>query len=160
MSINLETCKCFLHRTYRKLAQAVGVPVGSHSDWQQPQWPLQTALLFFPISFLCCDLFSQKECSDQKTYLAKFDESAKQSRGRQTPFHIPSAILGAPSCHFEFLWCWGIAGQALSECPPRLQAGIYAITHGPNLRRLSHLKHGVSCRFNQKYSCKAFLKLS
>ena len=46
-------------------------------DWQRRQWPLKTSLFSFLFSppfhhfILRRDLFSQKECSDQKTYLAK-----------------------------------------------------------------------------------------
>ena len=82
-----------LHFTLNKLARVVGVPV-----------------------FLRRDLFSQKKCSDQKTYLAKVLECPKTQE--QTPFQTPSAILGPPGGHFDFCRRCGVAcGERL---PPSL----------------------------------------
>ena len=86
------------------LTRAVGVSIGRPSGGR-----LATTLVapinviffnfFSQFFFLRRDLSSQKECSDQKTYLAKVAQNAQKPRGRQ----IPSAILGPPGGHFVFL---------------------------------------------------------
>ena len=66
---------------------------------------------FFPV-FLRRDLFSKKDCSDQKTYLAKVAQNAKKPWGRHPD----------PLCHFGAPWrpFWILqALQAVSERPLR-----------------------------------------
>ena len=62
------------------------------------------------------NLFSKRECSDQKTYLAKVEGSA------QKPFQTPSTILGPLAAIVGF--AGGVALQAVSKCPQRRYAGI------------------------------------
>ena len=62
---------------------AVGIAVGRclAVDWQQLKWTAIFTIIFsliFPI--LRCELFSKKECSDQRSYLAKVDQSAQYPR--------------------------------------------------------------------------------
>ena len=99
------------------LARACGVPVGRRSTGNDVSCQYKHHYLFiyffiFSIFFLHHNLFSLKECSDQKIYLAKVDGSA------QKPFQSPSAILGPPGSHFEFCSRCGFAGVE------RRQAGI------------------------------------
>ena len=64
------------------------------------QWPLFSFFFFSPffLFLLRRDLFSQKECSDQKTYFAKVDGNAQKPRGRHLsrpplPFWGPLAAI-------------------------------------------------------------------
>ena len=84
------------------LAQAAGIPFGRHSGGRLAMTLKATIILYFlllffplfPRFFLCCLLFSKKECLDLNTYLAKVDEVAQKPRGRNVyrlcqPFWCP-----------------------------------------------------------------------
>ena len=91
-------------------------------------------LVFFPFFFLRRDLFSQKECSDQKTYLAKVDGNAQKPRGRHLS-RPPLPFWGPLAAILDF--AGGAALQAVSERPLRRQAGINFLfssttTHPPH----------------------------
>ena len=71
---------------------------------------------------LRCDLFSLKECSGQKTYIAKVAEDAQKPR---RPFWGPVAAIldfagGAAVRQCRRCGVTGVAAlQALSKCPLR-----------------------------------------
>ena len=101
----------------------MGVPVGRHSGSRPAMTSVATIsdiifFLFFPVSFfLHCLLFSQRECSDQKTYLLNVDGSPQKPKCRDLS-KTPSAILGFPSSHFEFCRRCGVAGgERVSPAP-------------------------------------------
>ena len=60
----------------------------------------------FHCFILCCDLFSQKECSDQKSGLER------PMTWGWTPFRTPAAILVTPIGHFWFYRRWASAPGA------------------------------------------------
>ena len=79
-------------------------------------------LLFFsvsPPSFLRRDLFSQRECSNQKPYLVQVDGIAQKPKTT----HLSGPI--AAILDFE----GNAALKAVSECPQCRQAGIPTQTH-------------------------------
>ena len=68
-------------------------------DWHADSGPL-FSLLFS--SFLRHNLFSKKECSDQKTHLAKVDGSAQKPRS--TPFSRPRQPFWGPLAVILDFW--------------------------------------------------------
>ena len=68
--------------------------------------------LFFLRFLLRCYLFAQRECSDQKTYLAKVAKNAQKPRGRH--LSRPRRLFWGPlAAIFDF--AGGAALQAVSE---------------------------------------------
>ena len=66
----------------------------------------------FHCFILCCDLFSQKECSDQKSGLER------PMTWGWTPFRTPAAILVTPVGHFWFYRrCDIAAGERVPPAP-------------------------------------------
>ena len=113
----VSVCVTLLISLYQCVqARAVGIPVGRRSalNWQRRQWPLFSPLFVFPFFFLPRDLLSQKECSDQKTYLAKVAQNAQKSRGRH--LSRPHRTFWSPlAAILDF--AGGVALQMVSECP-------------------------------------------
>ena len=61
--------------------------------------------------FFCCLLFSKKECSDQKTYLAKVDGSTQKSRSRHL-FRLRRPFLGPLAAIVDFAGSEQVPGAA------------------------------------------------
>ena len=83
---------------------------------------------FFPFLFLLRHLlFSKKECSNQKTFLAKVDGSAQKPIGR----HLSIFHFGAPWHPFGFCRrCGVVRGEQVAPAP--LFLDIFFLKYGPH----------------------------
>ena len=97
------------------LARAIGIPVG-------PTGTTLVATIFIirfsppPFFSFHHDLFSKRECLEQKTYLAKVDRNAQKPRGRHLS-RPPLPFWGLLAAILDF--AGGAALQAVSERPLR-----------------------------------------